>query len=415
MERQWTGTIEELIPHRTPFFFVSAIDELVPGERAQGHWELVGRRGLLRRTLPRAADGARGADGRVARPARCGGCSRRPAVLGSAAAVRRNRQGALSPPGRPRRDARARGHARPALAIAPARVTASPRSAASSPARRACSSCSSRAERDARRHLEHQLVEGPARLGSRRGSRQRRRTCSLLAGDQAHRRRLPARWPSRRSATRPSTTATVAGTASRSSRASESKTSASAFPTADADVGEECRIISAGCGGVRVYSRLRARTAARSDRRSYDAKLEWLGELRVELDATLRPDDDVADRRRLQRRARGPRRLGHHEVRRGDPRHARGARRASAASSAFGLIDVVRELHPGETGPLLVVGLPRRRVPQGRGDAHRPRPRLGVARREGERRLRRPRGAQERASSPRPPSDHAPVVVDFDR
>lgn len=34
--------IEALIPHRPPFLLVSAIDELVAGERATGRWILVG-------------------------------------------------------------------------------------------------------------------------------------------------------------------------------------------------------------------------------------------------------------------------------------------------------------------------------------------------------------------------------------
>lgn len=37
-----TWRAEDLIPHRAPFLFVSAIDELEPGERAKGRWELTG-------------------------------------------------------------------------------------------------------------------------------------------------------------------------------------------------------------------------------------------------------------------------------------------------------------------------------------------------------------------------------------
>ncbi len=37
-----TWRVEDLIPHRAPFLLVSAIDELVPGERARGRWVLSG-------------------------------------------------------------------------------------------------------------------------------------------------------------------------------------------------------------------------------------------------------------------------------------------------------------------------------------------------------------------------------------
>ncbi len=37
-----TWRAEDLIPHRAPFLLLSAIDELVPGERAKGRWELTG-------------------------------------------------------------------------------------------------------------------------------------------------------------------------------------------------------------------------------------------------------------------------------------------------------------------------------------------------------------------------------------
>jgi 3-hydroxyacyl-[acyl-carrier-protein] dehydratase len=37
-----TWRVEELIPQRAPFLLVSAIDELVPGERARGRWVLTG-------------------------------------------------------------------------------------------------------------------------------------------------------------------------------------------------------------------------------------------------------------------------------------------------------------------------------------------------------------------------------------
>lgn len=40
MTPSWSA--ERLIPHRAPFLFVSAIDELVPGSSAKGRWVLTG-------------------------------------------------------------------------------------------------------------------------------------------------------------------------------------------------------------------------------------------------------------------------------------------------------------------------------------------------------------------------------------
>ncbi|MGD0219061.1 MAG: 3-hydroxyacyl-ACP dehydratase FabZ [Acidimicrobiales bacterium] len=37
-----TWRVEDLLPQRAPFLFVSVIDELVPGERARGRWMLTG-------------------------------------------------------------------------------------------------------------------------------------------------------------------------------------------------------------------------------------------------------------------------------------------------------------------------------------------------------------------------------------
>lgn len=34
--------VEDLLPQRAPFLFVSVIDELIPGERASGRWMLTG-------------------------------------------------------------------------------------------------------------------------------------------------------------------------------------------------------------------------------------------------------------------------------------------------------------------------------------------------------------------------------------
>jgi 3-hydroxyacyl-[acyl-carrier-protein] dehydratase len=33
---------DALIPHRPPFLFVDALDELVPGQQIRGHWDLTG-------------------------------------------------------------------------------------------------------------------------------------------------------------------------------------------------------------------------------------------------------------------------------------------------------------------------------------------------------------------------------------
>ena len=78
--------------------------------------------------------------------------------------------------------------------------------------------------------------------------------------------------------------------------------------------------------------------------------------------------------RRLQHRARRPRRVRPGEVRRFDPRHAGRARRARRAAR----LGPRRRVPPApRRGPaVLVVGLPRRRLPRAPRAAHRPRARV---------------------------------------
>jgi 3-hydroxyacyl-[acyl-carrier-protein] dehydratase len=45
-------TPASLIPHRAPFLLVDALDELVPGERAVGRWQIVGDEAFLTGHFP---------------------------------------------------------------------------------------------------------------------------------------------------------------------------------------------------------------------------------------------------------------------------------------------------------------------------------------------------------------------------
>jgi exodeoxyribonuclease-3 len=64
------------------------------------------------------------------------------------------------------------------------------------------------------------------------------------------------------------------------------------FVTGVALEGEECRIVSALCGGVHVSS-VYVPNGRAVGTEHYEAKLEWLARLRRHLDTTVRPDEPV--------------------------------------------------------------------------------------------------------------------------
>ena len=118
--------------------------------------------------------------------------------------------------------------------------------------------------------------------------------------------------PSPPSVTRPPTTATDGGTGWPSlSRVGLSEVSAGLGSTDD-DQGT--RLIAADCGGVRVIS-VYVPNGRSLDSEHYPAKLAWLARLRVLLDETELTRSAGGRVRRLQRGARGPRRVGPGPVR----------------------------------------------------------------------------------------------------
>ena len=87
----------------------------------------------------------------------------------------------------------------------------------------------------------------------------------------------------------------------------------------------DARLLTATCGGVQCTS-MYVPNGRAVDTEFYERKLVWLGALRDWLAAKNTSGRSADHRRRLQRRARGPRRLGPEGVRRRDPRHRTGAR-----------------------------------------------------------------------------------------
>ena len=126
----------------------------------------------------------------------------------------------------------------------------------------------------------------------------------------------------------------------------------------------------------------------------YDRKLVWLATLHDWLAAKHTPDDPLVIARRLQRRTRGPRRLGPEGVRRRDPRHRpeRDGGRAARASGAWRTCSGA--CIPTHDRLYTLLGLPRRRLPPAPRHAHRPRARDEAGRRARHVGGRRPQRAQ---------------------
>jgi exodeoxyribonuclease-3 len=172
----------------------------------------------------------------------------------------------------------------------------------------------------------------------------------------------------------------------------------------------ECRLISAECGGVRVYS-VYVPNGRAVDSEYYAAKLEWLADLRAELDATCDPaaavalggdfniapeDRDVWDISQFEG-------LTHVTAR---------EREALREVMAFGLVDVVRRLHPEEAGPFSWWDYRGGAFHKGEGM----RIDLVLASAPLAARVTGAfvdREARKGQGSERQPSDHAPVVIDL--
>jgi exodeoxyribonuclease-3 len=121
------------------------------------------------------------------------------------------------------------------------------------------------------------------------------------------------------------------------------------FTGEDAAALEECRIVQATCGGVKVMS-VYVPNGRTVDSEFYVQKLDWLGQLRRELDLTCQPDDQIAI-------------LGDFNVAPEDRdvwditqfdgmTHVTPAERAAVEEvKGFGLVDAMRSTYPDGPGP----------------------------------------------------------------
>jgi exodeoxyribonuclease III len=173
---------------------------------------------------------------------------------------------------------------------------------------------------------------------------------------------------------------------------------------------EECRIVAATCGSVRVFS-VYVPNGRTVDSEHYAFKLNWLSQLRHELDATCATTDAVAV-------------LGDFNVAPTDRdvwditqfegmTHVTPAERASLGDVIdFGLVDAVRTMHPDEDGPFSWWDYRGGAFHRGFGmriDLALVTPVLADRLVEAgtDREARRGQGTE------RQPSDHAPVVIDL--
>ena len=152
----------------------------------------------------------------------------------------------------------------------------------------------------------------------------------------------------------------------------------------------DARLLAATCGGVRVVN-VYVPNGREVGSEYYTRKLDWLGALRAWLDATASPHGPARRARRLQRGARGPRRVVTGRVRGRHPRHRARARRGRRAGGVGPRRRVPGRVPPGPA--VLVLGLPARRLPRAPRHAHRPRPRH---------RSPRPHGCAGRSSTATP-------------
>lgn len=183
------------------------------------------------------------------------------------------------------------------------------------------------------------------------------------------------------------------------------------FADPSSDGANECRVISATCGGVRCFS-VYVPNGRVVGSPFYVAKLMWLAGLRRELDETCRPQDEIA--------VGGDFNVAPEDRDVWDIAKFDGAthvtedeRRALGTVFDFGLTDVVRALHPDETGPFSWWDYRAGAFHKGEGMridlvlASQP-----LARRASSAYV--DREARKKGQLAEPPSDHAPVVVDFE-
>ena len=249
-----------------------------------------------------------------------------------------------------------------------------------------------------------------ARLPARRGvARLRPRPTCCACRRRSSPTRRSRRWRSRRSATSPCTTATASGTAWRSCRASASTNVTNGFDDEAVDPYEgDARLLAADVRRRAGRQRLRAERARGRHR-------VLRPQARVARDASTTgsrrrtsPDDPTRRARRLQRRARGPRRVVDPKAFDGlDPRdraRARGGRagsRSGASSTRSGACT--------PTTALQLLGLPRAATSTSTAACAS----TSCSRRAPVAERVTWAVVDRNARKGKQPSDHAPVIVDF--
>ena len=141
----------------------------------------------------------------------------------------------------------------------------------------------------------------------------------------------------------------------------------------------DARIITATCGGIRVSSCYVPNGRALDDDH-YTYKLSWLDRLLVHLERDTSPGADVVVAGDFNIAPTDVDVYDPQQVRRGDARQ-RARALATGDSEGLGPHRPVPSAAPRRGVGVLVVGLPRRRLPSGTRAAHRPRARLGIDRR----------------------------------
>ncbi len=121
------------------------------------------------------------------------------------------------------------------------------------------------------------------------------------------------------------------------------------FRERSSPISDECRILAANCGGVRFCS-VYVPNGRVVDSEFYAAKLEWLANLRHELDTTCLPTEAVAVGGDFNV-APEDRDVWDITQFAGLTHVTRAERDALRAVMDFGLEDVVRRLHPDDAGP----------------------------------------------------------------
>ncbi|MGB9112622.1 MAG: exodeoxyribonuclease III [Acidimicrobiales bacterium] len=184
----------------------------------------------------------------------------------------------------------------------------------------------------------------------------------------------------------------------------------SGFTSATSDLANESRLIAATCGALQVYS-VYVPNGREVGSTFFQAKLGWLADFRCELDATGKADqplvvggdfniaptdDDVYDIAKFE-----------------GATHVTAAERGAFESIlSFGLEDVVRSVHPDEKGPFSWWDYRAGAFHKGEGM----RIDLVLASAPLSGRVKAAfvdRDARKKGEFADPPSDHAPVIVDF--